>query len=116
MVVHQGLVHRYLGMTIDYSTKEVAQILMVNFVKHQVRAWDKASDEIELDGFKIKYRKSSGEPTAAPSNLFTVDEDSTKLPEKQKAAFHNVVAKILYLAKEAWPDLAVSVAFLTNQV
>jgi hypothetical protein len=74
---------------------------MVNHVKDIVVAWDKASDRIELDGFKIKYWKSSGLPTAAPSNLFTVDEDLAKLPEKQKAAFHNVVVKALYVAKQA---------------
>jgi hypothetical protein len=85
-------------------------------VKDIVMAWDKASDGIELDGFKIKYRKLSGEPTAMPSNLFMMDEDSAKLPEKQKAAFHNVVAKALYVAKQAWPDIAVSIAFLTTQV
>ncbi len=51
-----------------------------------------------------------------PLNLFTVDEDLAKLPEKQKAAFHNVVAKALYMAKQAWPDIAVSIAFLTTQV
>ncbi len=85
-------------------------------MKDIVMAWDKASDRIELDGFKIKYRKSSGEPTAAPSNLFTVDEDSAKLPEKQKAAFHNVVAKALYVAKRAQLDIAVSIAFHTTRV
>jgi hypothetical protein len=89
---------------------------MVNNVKDIVVAWDKVSDGIELDGFKIKYRKSSGQPTAAPLNLFTVDKNSAKLPEKQKAAFHNVVAKALYMAKQAWPDIAVSIAFLTTQV
>jgi hypothetical protein len=114
MVVHRGLVHRYLGMTIDYSTRGVARILMVDYVKDTVITWDKASDGIELDSFKIKYRKSSGEPTPAPSNLFPVDKDSAKLPEKQKAAFHNVVAKALYVAKQAWPDIAVSVSFLTT--
>ncbi len=69
-----------------------------------------------MDSFKIKYRKMSGEPSAAPSNLFMMDEDSVKLPEKQKAAFHNVVAKALYVAKRAWPDMAVSVSFLTTRV
>ncbi len=114
--MHRGLVHRYLGMTIDYSTKGVARILMVDYVKDIVMAWDKVSDGIELDGFKIKYRKLSGEPTAAPSNLFTVDDDLAKMPEKQKAAFHNVVAKALCVAKQAQPDIAVSIAFLTTQV
>ena len=60
--------------------------------------------------------RSSGEPTPAPSNLFTVDEDSAKLPEKQKAAFHNVVAKALYVAKQARTNIAVSIAFLTTRV
>ncbi len=114
--MHRGLVHRYLGMTIDYSTKGVAQISMVDYMKDIVMAWDKASYGIELDGFKIKYRKSSREPTAAPSNLLTVDENSAKLPEKQKAAFHNVVAKALYVAKQARPNIAVSIAFLTTRV
>jgi hypothetical protein len=51
-----------------------------------------------------------------PSNLFTVDENSVKLPEKQKIAFHNVVAKALYVAKQAWLNIAVSIAFLTTRV
>jgi hypothetical protein len=51
-----------------------------------------------------------------PRILFTVDEDLAKLPEKQKAAFHNVVAKALYVTKRAWPDIAVSIAFLTTRV
>ncbi len=85
-------------------------------MKHIVMTWDKASDGIELDSFKIKYRKLSREPTPAPSNLFTVDEDLAKLPEKQKAAFHNVVAKALYVAKQARPDIAVSVSSLTTGV
>jgi hypothetical protein len=89
---------------------------MVDYVKEIVMTWDKASDRIELDGFKIKYRKLSGEPTSAPSNLFMVDEDLAKLPEQQKAALHNVVAKALYVAKRAWPNIAVSVSFLTTRV
>ncbi len=64
-------------------------------MKDIVMTWDKASDGIELEGFKIKYRKLSGEPTPAPSNLSTVDEDLAKLPEKQKGAFHNGVANAL---------------------
>ncbi len=85
-------------------------------MKDTVMACNKASDGIELVGFKIKYRKLSGEPTAVPLNLFTVDEDLAKLLEKQKAVFHNVVAKALYVAKQAWPNIAVSVPFLTPRV
>jgi hypothetical protein len=116
MVVHRGNVHKYLGMTIDYSTKGVTRISMVDYVKDIVMAWDKASEGIGLGSFEIKYRKMSGQQTAAPSNLFTVDEAAMKLPEKYKVAFHNVVAKALYVAKRARPNIAVAIAFLTTRV
>ena len=45
-----------------------------------------------------------------------VDEESVKLAEAQKAAFHNVVAKALYVAKRARPDIAVAISFLTTRV
>ena len=83
MVVHQGKVHKYLGMTIDFNTKGIVEVSMVDYVKDIIIAWDKASDEVKLDGFKINYRRSSGQPTPAPSNLFTIDEDATKLQEKK---------------------------------
>jgi hypothetical protein len=57
---------------------------MVDYVKDIVMAWDKASDGIGLDGFKIKYRTSSREPTAAPSNLFTVDEIQQSCQKSRK--------------------------------
>ena len=54
--------------------------------------------------------------TAAPDNLFTVDEDCEKLPTDAAAAFHTVVAKLLYISKQARPDTSLSVAFLTTRV
>jgi hypothetical protein len=68
------------------------------------------------DGFKTVFRKASGKPTAAPSNLFLVDEESIKLLKAQKAAFHNIVAKALYVAKRARPNIAVAISFLTTRV
>ncbi len=58
--------HRYLSMTINYSTRGVARILMVEYVKDIVMTWDKVSDGIELDSFKIKYIKLSGEQLLRP--------------------------------------------------
>ncbi len=100
----------------DYTTKGLIRISMVEYVKDILASWDKACKDIEMDGFITKYRKTSGEPTAAPTNLFTVDESSVKLPEAQKAFFHTVVAKALFVAKRARPDIAVSIAFLTTRV
>ncbi len=53
---------------------------------------------------------------AAPEDLFKVDEDVTKLDVKQSTAFHNIVAKALYMVKRAHPDASVSIAFLTTRV
>ena len=111
MVVHRGKMHKYLGMSIDFSKKGITSVSMVDYVKDIVSSWDKASGELKADGFKTKFRKQSGEPTAAPSNLFTVDEYSVKLSEKQKSTFHTIVAKALFVAKRARPDIAVAIAF-----
>jgi hypothetical protein len=53
---------------------------------------------------------------AAPEDLFRIDEDATKLSTEMSTAFHNIVAKALYLVKRARPDALVSIAFLTTIV
>ena len=113
MVVHRGHVHKYLGMTIDFSSRGLTKVSMIDYVKDIVSAWD---DKSNLDGFETYLKKSKGQPTAAPSNLFTVDEASIKLSEAQKTVFHNIVAKALYVAKSTRPDIAVAIAFLTTRV
>jgi hypothetical protein len=109
-------VNKYLGMTLDYSTRHLIKILMIDYVKDIIAAWDKSCAETDSDSFKFNFRKSRGTPTAAPSNLFVMNEDSIKLPETQKAGFHNVVAKALYVAKRARPDIAVAISYLTTRV
>ena len=52
--------------------------------------------------------------TAAPDNLFVIDEDCKKLSMEAAASFHTVVAKLLYISKQARPDTSLSVAFLTK--
>ena len=54
--------------------------------------------------------------TAAPDNLFAVDEDCKNLSIEAAASFHTVVAKLLYISKQARPDTSLSVAFLTTRV
>ena len=56
--------------------------------------------------------------TAAPDNLFAVNEDCEKLSIEAAAAasFHTVVAKLLYISKRAIPDMSLSVASLTTRV
>jgi hypothetical protein len=68
-----------------------------------------AFDEAELKGGHIKS-------SAAPDNLFKVNEDHEKLPPEKAVEFHNLVAKTLYATKRARPDTCTAIAFLTMRV
>ena len=54
--------------------------------------------------------------TPARSNMFQTDESSAKLDEETKDFFHRTVARFLYAAKRARPDIQVAVAFLCKRV
>ena len=54
--------------------------------------------------------------TAAPDDLFKVDEDAMKLDPPKAKAFHNITAKMIYVTKRARPDISLAVAFLTTRV
>ena len=54
--------------------------------------------------------------TAAPNNLFKLDEDAIKLDQGPAKAFHHITAKSIYVTKWARPDISLAVAFLTTRV
>ena len=70
----------------------------------------------DADGFDIVLSKKKVQNTAAPENLFKVNESSEKLNKECSKAFHHIVAKALYITKQARPDLCVAIAFLTTRV
>ena len=57
MKVHQGKVHEYLGMTLDFSTKHQVKILMEEYVKALIAAWDEAEAKVDADGFELVKSK-----------------------------------------------------------
>ena len=117
MKVCRGKVHKYLGMTLDFTTKRRVKISMVDYVKDVVDAWDKVRGAPDEEGFKlVQSKRKKGRSSAAPDDLFKIDEDSQKLQPKSATAFHNIVAKALYLVKRARPDASVAIAFLTTRV
>jgi hypothetical protein len=117
MKVNRGKVHKYLGMTLDFSVNRQVKISMVDYAKEVIAAWDKAPKHTD-DGFKLVELKRvrKGKMCTAPEDLFKVDEYATKLDVKQRTAFHNIVAKALYMVKRARPDASVSIAFLMTRV
>jgi hypothetical protein len=105
MTVSRGKVHTYLGMTLDYNTPGQVKISMFSYVAEILTAFDKADP------------KGTGTKTsAAPADLFKIDEDCEKLDAKRATEFHNLVAKTLYATKRARPDTCTAVAFLTTRV
>ena len=105
MAVSRGKVHKYLGMTLDYTVRGQVKITMFDYVEEILTAFDKA----EPNGAGTKS-------SAAPDNLFKVDEDKKKLSASKAVAFHNLVAKTLYATKRARPDTCTAIAFLTTRV
>jgi hypothetical protein len=69
MTVSRGRVHKYLGMTLDYTICSQVNISMFNYIDAIINAFDKAEP-------KGGGTKSS----AAPDNLFKVNKDREKLP------------------------------------
>jgi hypothetical protein len=88
MTISRGRVHKYLGMTLDYTVRGRVNISMFDYVDEIINAFDKAEP-------KGGGTKSS----AAPDDLFKVDEDREKLPPEKAVEFHNLVAKTLYATK-----------------
>ena len=103
-------------MKIGFSEKYVAKLSMEDYVQEIVDAWDKVNLKEDANGFEIVSSKcnKNAKISAAPEELFKVNEDAEKLVPLQAMAFHNIVAKALYLVKRARSDASMAIAFLTT--
>ena len=116
MKVHRGKTHKYLGMSLDFSHANQCRVTMIDYLDEIVVAYDKALKELS-DGFiAIKKKSNTARTSAAPDDLFVVNEDAEKLSDEGATAFHNLVAKTLYVSKRARPDVSTAIAFLTTRV
>jgi hypothetical protein len=105
MAVTRGKIHKHLGMTLDFSVRGQVKISMCECTEETVTAFEKA----EPNGAGTKS-------SAAPVNLFTVNEDCKKISSEKAVEFHNLVAKTLHATKHARPDTCAAIAFLTTRV
>jgi hypothetical protein len=103
MKVSRGKIHEYLGMTLDFSSPGIVRVTMKKYIDEVIEHF------LRFDTFKLKS-------TAAPEDLFKIDEDDPLLDHHHKEGFHTIVAKILYATKRARPDTCTAVAFLTTRV
>ena len=102
LVVHEGLVHEYLGMTFDFSSPEEVKIGMRDYINSIIEEGPTSS------------RGHANTPAAI--NLFEINTNSPYLNKDAKDLFHHLVAKLLFLCKRVRPDIHTTVAFLTTKV
>ena len=89
------------------------KVTMLDYVDEIIKSWDKACSELD-----DRYKVVSGHKriaTAAPEDLFRVDEDVVKLEQAAAKAFHNITTKAIYVTKRARPDISLAIAFLTTR-
>jgi hypothetical protein len=100
---HDCPVLSYLGMAFDFSADGKVKITMPGYV----------NDVLDKLGVRDTVT------TPATNKLFDIEQDETLAPllsAKDAKEFHTVVAKLLYLAKRARPDILTAVVFLTSRV
>ena len=100
---NKGLVHKYLGTTIDYSIPRKVVFTMFDYLEDVI---------VEAD----KDLKNSRSYYPGNDSLFKVDYDSPSLPTKDAELFHRHVARLLFASKRARPDIQVCVTFLCTRV
>jgi len=98
--VKEGKKMDYLGMLVDFTSIGKVKISMINLI-----------DEILAD---CPVDKSAASPAA--SHLFDINPECPKLSDRDREIFHSLVAKLLYIAKRARPDILLAVIFLTTRV
>ena len=103
--VSRGKVHKYLGMTLDYTVCGQFQITLIVFL-----------DEVLISFDKAEPKEVGTKTSAAPENIFKVDEDCQKLPQSKTVQFHNLVENTLYATKQSSLDTCTAVAFITTIV
>ena len=97
--INEGSVNAYLGMRIR-DTEDGIEVDMITYI-------DECLEWSKVTGVAI---------TPASANLFEVSDGDPLLEEDKQEDFHTGVAKLLYLAKRARPDILPAVSFLTSRV
>jgi hypothetical protein len=113
MKVYRGKIHKYLGVTLDFSHKGQCQVTMHDYIDGILQVYHLGIKDHD-NGYQI-IEKRRAEMSAAPDNLFLVNEDWDKL-SNEDVVFHTIVAKALYVAKKDRLDISLAIAFLTTQV
>lgn len=99
VTIHEGPVFDYLGMKFDYTRDGEIRISMDTYIKELCEEFDV--------NIHVKCPHTC--------NLFVIS-DSPRLSKQDKERFHGAVAKMLYMAKRARPDILTAISFLTTRI
>ena len=104
MTVTRGREHNFVGMDIVLRDDGKFEVTMKEYLNESVEA------------FGENITKSARTP--AKGDLFSEDEGENKtvLDENDAETFHHIVAKLLYVAKRARPDIDLTISFLCTRV
>ena len=104
LVTTKGKIHDYLGMTIDYSKKGLVAVTMFDYLQDIVSTLPES----------LQTNRCFNTPAA--DHLFHVDPEAERLNTKDGELFHSMVAKLLFAAKRARPDIQTAISFLCTRV
>ena len=105
MKVSRGKVHEYLGMNLDYNVKGQFNIKILYYINEILECLDKEEPE-----------DSGTRSSAAPLDLFVVDEDCEKISKEKSEIFNKIAAKMLFATKRSHPDAGTAISYLTTRV
>lgn len=99
----RGKKHDYLAMILDFTKPNCLRVDMTNYVKDMIDAFH---DDLSGLAGKCPWNE----------NLFKVEKGSKFLSKEKAETFHTFVAKGLFVAKRARPDIQQAIAYLCTRV
>ena len=102
MTVTHGNSHTYVGMDIHFKVNREVTVNMSDYLIECI------ADFVE-DCSKVVA-------TPAGNHIFESNPDFPKLTEAKRKKLHSIVAKLLFVAMRARPDIQVPVSYLTSRV
>jgi len=108
ITVHKGDEHDYLGMIMTHDREQgYVKINMMKYIEGTIETFLEEEPDQKLKQVL----------TPATNNFFrTRNDECDKLSKKRAGTFHATVAKLLFVAKRARPDILLAVSFLTTRV
>jgi histone deacetylase 1/2 len=96
----EGPRHSYLGMTFDFNVKNIVNINMNGYINDLL----------------LLYSVEGNVNSPGTESLYVFRAEAAMLDQTERESYHSAVAKLLYLAKRARPDILTVVAYLTTRV